>query len=114
MKEKCEQLFVDLVSPYLTALAQARKELELLEEMEGKLKGIIDKVCVCQAGGEIIEGYTEGKFPKQDKSLRTIHGITGKFPLITQVHDDGDLTVDADGKKYVVTTDGSMFAEEKT
>lgn len=48
-----------------------------------------------------------GKTPLQEEALDRL------WPYgILEVHDDGDLTIMSAGKKYVVTTDGGVFAEE--
>lgn len=49
------------------------------------------------------------KFPKQDEALKRL----GPHHIIHE-HDDGDLTVESRGIRYVVTTEGSIFREEYT
>lgn len=46
-------------------------------------------------------------FPQRDQVLTSL----GDYDVI-QVHDDGDMTVESGGRKYVVTTDGQLFGEE--
>ncbi len=90
------------------------EEAEINAEVQEKLRElIIDKICACETGSEIVHKYEEGKFPQQDKSLATIKALGSGFRIV-EVHDDGDLTVESDGRKYVVTTDGAMFGQEKT
>lgn len=187
MKKECEQLFIDLVSPYLTAVEARRNfkkddwhgvfafaetldellgsigfskvpdeclltfggninlirakakmlsdiavnqesrslhdadlsstltndAMDLIGDIQGKLREvIIDNVCACESGPK-VRHYEVGVFPKQDKTLLTLRDLAGGY-VIKQVHDDGDLTVEANETMYVVTTDGKFFEDQKT
>jgi uncharacterized membrane protein (UPF0127 family) len=46
-----------------------------------------------------------GRFPKRDEALKRLGRVT-----VVQIHDDGDLTVRSQGRLFVVTTDGEVFA----
>lgn len=84
--------------------------MALIGEIQGKLREIIiDNVCACESGPKVLH-YEVGKFPKQDKTLMMLRDLAGGY-TIKQVHDDGDLTVEASDTVYVVTTDGKFFEQ---
>jgi hypothetical protein len=77
-------------------------------ECEEELQRLIAEAIKCQCG--TIENYKAGQFPEQDNALASLAADSKSFKIV-QVHDDGDLTIEADGKKYAVMTDGSIFVE---
>lgn len=58
------------------------------------------------AGAGAITSYRAGRFPAQDTELRKFRNYD-----IVEVHDDGDLTVNAGGFLWVFTTEGGVFRE---
>lgn len=81
----------------------------LLKGISGKIRQVIvDGVCACEYGPRISE-YQVGRFPKQDKTLKTLRDLSGGYKIV-QVHDDGDLTVKTIDQEFVITTEGGMYS----
>jgi hypothetical protein len=91
MENECERLF--------------NEAMKILDDAKEKLKQM--NPCICKV--PMIMEYKEGRFPAQDKSLATIRSFATPMNIL-QVHDDGDLTIEAGGKRYVVTIEGGIFA----
>ena len=81
-----------------------------LEELQASLAALA-KDCGFERDAKGHEGHWV-QFPKQSAILEKLVPFPQTFTIIKE-HDDGDLTLDTDRGKVVVTTEGEVFYEKE-
>ncbi len=95
----------DKHSDWLQEVAGTLKRKELSSEVAKER----DETSIQKEGSEEAWKESDGdiqKFPAQEKVLSRLPDYG-----VVEEHDDGDLTLGIDGKLYVLTTSGDLFAQ---